>query len=565
MRNYRRDCRAYLQRHQSWVYHEVVAEAFVVLWVACQLSGIFAVRILRNWRPTRTDPRSKSSFDFLLNLLGYDVDGCFWDRVLSFWQRSDEIPLNHRLHSVRFGYVGVYLSLCATAILFLWFSCYLLANRSWRLPLYKSYHVPFCSAFSRFFRYAHSDSPYVIAETVGCGSAEAAVDTVEVVTSSETDSNTQIDQRPPFYTIRDVPACLRGWVSLGYLLFAVVPFMFLSVFVWVTILTIPLVWTAGFLARIVVMQNGDETVFPCCVALIAALSAYCCGRMSGLWMQESYLWSLWNKFRTLRDGQPVPLQFDANTANHCVCEENETQAYIFRTWEVWLGLFSYGAVVLDHADSLFELSHWHPFCLATNCISNSSVDVTFLKPVVAVVSYWTDVSQILVNTTNVTLAPDLSVISQTTGKAFMVWSGATTAIAFLFAFGSEIGCCIALYCSACEAPQPARERSELPFCACLPWMGMLRIIIHFTARPLMWYLLPWTLTQFLLPEQLQLPGILLILTIILAWVGYAWIRHVKLQWKNGDIVYFMPFSRWLYRRKATEALANLHPDEENAL
>ncbi|XP_055344264.1 uncharacterized protein LOC129592290 isoform X2 [Paramacrobiotus metropolitanus] len=378
MRKSRVNLISLLQRDLTWAYQEIVVEAFVVLWVACQLSVTFATRILPNWRPTRADPRKRTDFDSVLNYLEYNVNGCFWDRVASYWQEVYEDTQNPSILNIRFGFVGTCLILCSTATLCLWFCCYLFANRHWCLALYESYHLPFCPAISRFFDFAYNDSPCVInevSESEGRCVADAWVATVKVVLPSESPSVPQIEQRPALFTIKSIPHRLQGPLKLVCMLIAAGPLFYLAIIIWLFFSTI-LLWLVGLVARTIAMHYGEVAIFPCCVIFITVCSMYCCGRISGLWMCESYLWALWNKIRWLYGCQPHPTDPEKSDATSCESDSDESGTDLLRTLEVWLGLLSYLSGYVSH-----------PVSAVISCAANSSLDIQVLKPAVAMVSY----------------------------------------------------------------------------------------------------------------------------------------------------------------------------------
>ncbi|XP_055344283.1 uncharacterized protein LOC129592301 [Paramacrobiotus metropolitanus] len=321
------------------------------------------------------------------------------------------------------------------------------------------------------------------------------------------------------------------------------------------------------------MYCGEVAVFPCCVTFVTALTIYCCGRMSGLWLRESYLWSFWNRLRLLCGCHPPPLKLHANP---CGLVIKESSAHVFRTVQVWFGLLLYGTGVFFNVDPLYQpfpqVSGYvrHPISAAISCPVNSTVDiqtsVQMLKPGVAMVSYWADVSNVLGNTTNVTI-PDMSPFFPTFGFAFLVWGGTLFYLA-LFPWIILVVCVVVGYIFmffdlfVWETPQPSRASPAITFCACAPWIAALRVLIHYMIGPLMWYLLPWPLTQFLLPEHLQLPGIFLILTIIIAKMYYQWIRHVRVQWKNGE---FTAIVRLFNQLRTAAAQVNNESGEKDSL
>ncbi|XP_055345085.1 uncharacterized protein LOC129592951 [Paramacrobiotus metropolitanus] len=549
MSKYRAIFQSFLKRDLSWAYQEIVAEASVVLWVTCQLCVTLATRILPSWRPTRSASWDATYFDGVLSFLGYGLDGCFWHRVAFHWREPVEGTQNSRFSSIFFGHIGISLSLGITATFFLWFAGYLFANRHWRLPQYTSHHLPLCHSLSRYFGQAYNDSPYVInaeSESEAGGDPQNTADAVQIPISTASSSALQADQRLAYSTINDIPYRWRGALKIGFLGGVIMPLTCLSIFLWGTFLTIPLVWLAEFVTRIIVLYYGEAAIFPCCVFIITALSIYCWGRMWGLWMRESYLWALWNKIRLLCGWRPPALVLDACPRQ---CEMNESNAKLVRIGEVWFGLFAYGAAVLFNVYPLYEtfpqisIDAWKPVTVTFNCVVNLSLEFQMLTPKMAVLSHWVDESYLLENwlenDTYATSFREPLVISPVTGIVLMYWSGTVTVLAVL-AMIPPIVALVLLPCimaSADQAPQPPRQRCNetTNFCGCAMWMPALRFLIIIIARPLMWYLLPWPVMRFLLPEHLQLPGMFFLSTTILAWAYYEWIRYNGLQWRFGAI------------------------------
>ncbi|XP_055345035.1 uncharacterized protein LOC129592907 isoform X2 [Paramacrobiotus metropolitanus] len=312
---------------------------------------------------------------------------------------------------------------------------------------------------------------------------------------------------------------------------------------------------------------------------MTVLSIYCCGRMWRLWMRESYLSSFCSQIRRKPlPTIPVPKALGSDTE-------------VVREYEAWIGLLTFGLGVYLNSYSLVQafpqspaLADFKPWAIgaAVSCTLNSSADNYMVRPFAALVSYWVDISNNLGNTTNLTVSSDLTVISQPIGIAFLAWGGtvvfmgllpwillaAAEAVGVAVAIVACIVCCIRGRCCPkrnrwAKPAQAAKKRPEATHCACVTAVWVDRFAIIIFARPLMWAALPWPLAQFFLPEHLQLPGVLLVLTGILVWMYYVWIRHVQRQWKEGR---YEPYLRRFRKLTPSPRQADsLQPNECNGL
>ncbi|XP_055357194.1 uncharacterized protein LOC129602227 [Paramacrobiotus metropolitanus] len=129
----------------TWAYQEILMEAIVVLWFAIQISFKFGLRVLPDWQTSRVDPSVHAGLDWLLDLIGIKLSGCAWDDIVAIWMETSalnasgfhttSIGLNstHSPYSL-FAYAGAIATVCATALLGVSVAVCLLFNLHWKSP-----------------------------------------------------------------------------------------------------------------------------------------------------------------------------------------------------------------------------------------------------------------------------------------------------------------------------------------------------------------------------------------------------------------------------------------------
>ncbi|XP_055349542.1 uncharacterized protein LOC129596327 [Paramacrobiotus metropolitanus] len=258
MGKYRKTFGYTLNRDHGWAYQEIIAEAMIVLWFALQIALKFGTRFFPEWQNTRLDPDYKTGLGSLLGNLGYKMNGCTWDGIVSAWlppkadavtdNESTAIPAANQLRG-RLGYFAVIITICAAVLLSVSVGCSLFVNRDWRYRPWTQ-HLHWCG-------------------------------------------------RHPILTwLRRLPTWLK---CIGFGVYFVVVFIrtVICLLVWLVLWVLPVVLMGGATTAVAIETFGLEAVFPCCGLLVSILSIYCTGRMWGLWMEETYFSWINNKLRRM--------------------------------------------------------------------------------------------------------------------------------------------------------------------------------------------------------------------------------------------------------------------------
>ncbi|XP_055345241.1 uncharacterized protein LOC129593077 isoform X2 [Paramacrobiotus metropolitanus] len=137
-----------LNRNALWWYSDIVAEALLATWLASQVCIYISARFFPQWHSTRAEPDAQV-LDMAQSLLGYETEGCFWDRICAYWTELDNpvcrnesfVPLPPSDADSSIGFTGVCTALSATGILILSLECFAFVNRYWRPPRANNKHV----------------------------------------------------------------------------------------------------------------------------------------------------------------------------------------------------------------------------------------------------------------------------------------------------------------------------------------------------------------------------------------------------------------------------------------
>ncbi|XP_055349936.1 uncharacterized protein LOC129596628 isoform X2 [Paramacrobiotus metropolitanus] len=249
----RRTLRYYLLKVPTWGYQEIITEALVVLWFACQISLKFGMRSFSGWRANRVDPNAPLALDEILEFFGYRMNACLWDDVMSAWESASAMPASSgAVHSSRpaVGYMGTVAMVWASAVLAVAVCCSLYINRNWKYsPWHWQYHFRHCRRLAAIFGYSGYDIPSCIATVLRC-----------------------------------VPLL----VGLGCV-----------ATVWLVVCALPVVVLAATIVVATAKILGTIAVFPSCVIIICLLALNCLGRLCGLWMDRPYLAAVYQKIQRM--------------------------------------------------------------------------------------------------------------------------------------------------------------------------------------------------------------------------------------------------------------------------
>ncbi|XP_055349509.1 uncharacterized protein LOC129596298 [Paramacrobiotus metropolitanus] len=402
-------------QNRDWAHQEIITEALVVLFIACQVSVKFGNRVFPEWGNSRVDPDAKSRLDWLLENFGYEMDGCIWDSIMAPWTSPKGLIIldtpstsssPNQLKAI-FAYVATFATVCVTAILGMSLGCSLFINRRWQAPTWQ-YHLRCCGHITAFFCYNKNSRGY-------------------------------------FENIVEPQA--SRWLFVGLHLVLLAANFMCFIWVWLVLCALPVVSIAALVFFAVAQIVGEGAVFPCCVILVILLALHCTGRIWGLWMTGCYLAWVNKKIRRycgmeLFTKTPIP---------DCLPDtmERNPDAPIDEIWKrrllacfVSTLMLTYGCTaVQNNADLLLakfpqanyvlsafsgsDSGNWSYWTLVncTGCCTNGG---SGLSQSGAMLSYWTDLAydQLHANSSNAALlagfAPSLSPV---VGWVFMAWTG----------------------------------------------------------------------------------------------------------------------------------------------
>ncbi|XP_055349521.1 uncharacterized protein LOC129596307 [Paramacrobiotus metropolitanus] len=565
MGKYRKTIGDFLNRDHKWAYQEIIAESIVVLWFALQIALKFGTRFFPEWQNTRLDPDYKTGLDSILAELGYPVDGCIWDEIVSSWipTTADTVADSESTpdpaaddHRGRLGYVAVFITVCAAVLLSVSVGCSLLVNRNWRYSPWKKHcrwvnHIPFAT-------WSHQ---------------------------------------------------LPTWVSfIERFLYLLVVLFIASVcaLVWLVLRVLPVVLMGGTAAALAIKTCGLKAVFPCCVLLMNIFCIYCTGRIWGLWMKETYFSWISNKLRRMRGTalvkdsvavEEAPLAAAEITSPPTTPKKTILGILFYRYWATLLKLsfllcWCYAVIetirpieiFIPPSDSLRRSWDWwslfvrafYPNGTATGETYCITYQTGMMRVPQAMLSYWVDLDYPRWNTSHPAL---LSLYSSTysplTYEVLWRWiwilpwlSNLPTMFALViyglghrsldracaylrknrahepseFEAGHEekpqetvdegsIGatspytpCCAPD--TAIPVKNPVDDSSEPDFCACPLYVGLIAIMAVMLRRTACFFCLPYPLVQLLVPEPLQLLALLLMVTVYGAWLGWKHLHEV---------------------------------------
>ncbi|XP_055349507.1 uncharacterized protein LOC129596296 [Paramacrobiotus metropolitanus] len=334
MRKYRRTLRQRLDNNRKWAYQEIMVEALVVLWIACEISAKLGTRIYPQWRTTRVDPSRMSETGKNLLRLVNGENGCVWDSMVSTWKQSAPITtasdettgvVTSTTRAV-VGYVATFAAICTTAILGVSVGLSLFVNRHWRFPRFTQ-HLPCCQRITAFFGYDKNRQDY------------------------------WADYKDP--NVPRIVFLLLHLVLLGanFACF---------VWVWLAVCALPVVSVSRMLVLVTINNLGEEATFPCWVLFVCVLSVHCTGRIWGVWMPECYSTRIRNEtrafskdklqsdFRT-KQSMPHRLLGAMQTTNDMPRKEKRARRGCFLSYTAFVVALACSAVISNTPSPQFAL------------------------------------------------------------------------------------------------------------------------------------------------------------------------------------------------------------------
>ncbi|XP_055349494.1 uncharacterized protein LOC129596284 [Paramacrobiotus metropolitanus] len=387
-------------------YPEILTEAILVLWFACQVCLKFGLRVLPEWHTSRTDPDAYNSFDYLLELFGHKVNACFWDDVMSGWMPPHPLTVNHSVSdnldvthppasNITLGYVIALVTVILTAVLSVSLLFLVLVNRHRPSSVLKD-HLRICHEWAEFLQ----DYSRVLGK-IG------------------------------------LQACMTN------LLFAVSgAVIFVICYVgWIIYSAVPVVLVAGLAVALPIAVCGPTAVFPCCIFFANISTVYCAGRIWGLWMNQTCFALIKKGIRKLNTANhPAKLSSIAPLVKKAFARPDEYQRQ--RYWEkvarsflaFWLGcvavyhnvwpLYERFPTVVQSRYRGANWTYWH----LVNSTGTCSKYGTHFDQETAMLSYWVDLQSeellafIYYNVSTAELLFSFTPpFSPAVGWTFMVW------------------------------------------------------------------------------------------------------------------------------------------------
>ncbi|XP_055348518.1 uncharacterized protein LOC129595507 [Paramacrobiotus metropolitanus] len=537
-----------LKRTLTWAYHDILLEALVVFWIGCHISLKFGTRFFPEWEVTRVDPDSYTELDSLLWLmLGREMNGCTWDDIVLAWKPGSASTVIDpaatyitRPTQVNFGYYSAIATVISTAVLGVSVTLSILVNRHWGMPRIRwTEHIRNCGRITSFMGYnVHFDG----------------------------ECNPWKDPATPMwiFVIKQVVVAVCAAVCFPAL--------------WIFLCVLPLIEVAGLTVLIFGRICGHDAVFPTCVVVFCLLAAHCTGRVWGVWMQDSYFTRLREYIRRLTglelivQLQPTSGKSSTKTAAGdssrsarwellvaislfvvcgCTCAVHNSINLFFRARAPVV----VRELSVDAASEARNRGYW----LYVNCTDCCHNYATGMNQITAMLSYWMDLRYPrLPSDSNPALVSLFSSkFSPVTEFLYIVWMGVIlflAALPFISVAVAEIimickmliGYLESLFRVGTNRNQQhlediddswnARDNDRAStagtvkkngppavserFCICALGCEFLGSSALTLQRILFCKYLPLTVVAFALPEHLQLPGVLLLLTALIVGVWY---------------------------------------------
>ncbi|XP_055345242.1 uncharacterized protein LOC129593077 isoform X3 [Paramacrobiotus metropolitanus] len=394
-----------LNRNALWWYSDIVAEALLATWLASQVCIYISARFFPQWHSTRAEPDAQV-LDMAQSLLGYETEGCFWDRICAYWTELDNpvcrnesfVPLPPSDADSSIGFTGVCTALSATGILILSLECFAFVNRYWRPPRANNKHVVWFHKFIPIW--------------------------------------------PPLNKSSAVPGSVPNKPSPGT---AVVACSFITTmlvgcagFYFGKLVALAPVMLVATIARLLVNQYGESVALPCYIVFNTITSLYCTGRIWGMWMQMSYIGWIMDILQKL--GIQIIVDDPVNdesaqaksdpSANAPQQEKRMPSSRIhFFMSAALLYLGSCGMVMnmIAIVGTAFPLVL--PGSVSSTHSVNQSANKTVLNYQAAKLSYWMNIRTFL----NGTDPADYGIadVPAATGILFSVWTGTLTVVSLI--------------------------------------------------------------------------------------------------------------------------------------
>ncbi|XP_055330672.1 uncharacterized protein LOC129583018 isoform X2 [Paramacrobiotus metropolitanus] len=388
-------------------YPEILTESVLVLWFACQICLKFGLRILPQWRDSRLDPDQHNDFDLLLQMSGFKVNACFWDDVMSGWMSPHPVTVTHSTLAgllavpssasyIVLGYAATLTTILLTALLGVSLFYVIFINRDWTSPVSKE-HFLYCRGL-------------------------AALSTKH----SRMFARIQL---PDYVTAVLVVVA----VSIG-------PVVHYAV--WVVFSALPVVLVAWMSVIAAVAVFGPSAVFPGCVLFSIVLAVYCCGRIWGVWMNETYSSLIKTGIRILIPGKstvkpsPIaPLSGKTLIGLDSSQRQEDMDGALRSLLAFFLGCIAVYYNVWPLCQQFPVVNQWQSttgsanwtYWHVTNTTGSCSKHGTNFDQGTAMLSYWVDLQseelRSLHTSNSELLASFTPRYPSAVGWAFLVWSG----------------------------------------------------------------------------------------------------------------------------------------------
>ncbi|XP_055350292.1 uncharacterized protein LOC129596912 [Paramacrobiotus metropolitanus] len=536
-----------LNRDLNWAYHEIITEALCVLWIGCQLSLKFGTRFFPEWEITRIDPDRYTDLDRLLwLLLGQNITGCVWDDVVSPWKPTIPQTVTNTAASstarANAGYFGTLAMIIATVLLGVSVICSAWVNRHWRIPRWTQ-HLRNCRRITTWFGYS----------TTCKGEDWDFQEDPNVAEWRKYVLNTFL-----FY------AGLSVFVGF-WLVFCVLPVVIIAG------------WTISFIGRHCGEETVFPTTVVCFSLLAVHCTGRIWGLwMNRTYLMQMHemirnvtgIRLIFQPFAS--DESPEIVCKTEKPADHpspvkrikwlttfllvaipgfyCVvihCFELLPALPVVKGWmdsfSVWIHsfwVFSSSASSQNGSTSVPE-PYW-TYVTCTECCDNYA---TGMGQKTAMLSYYVDLHYPRWQTTYPALVALFdTVFSPVTERFYVVWMGIVGAVVglpiILLVMGSSASMFYVFAESRVSEAKSNRKPKEInvdleegneeptipersavqtsnkPFCVCALWTDCERCIVVTISRVILWTLLPFPVLGLIVPEQFQLPALLLLMSLI---------------------------------------------------
>ncbi|XP_055349488.1 uncharacterized protein LOC129596278 [Paramacrobiotus metropolitanus] len=413
-------------------YPEILTESALVLWFACQICLKFGLHVFSDWRTSRLDPDDYNYFDSLLELSGHKVNACFWDDVMSGWMQPHPLTVNQSALvglvvavppklTIFLGFTATWLTVVLTAILSISLVILVSANRLWTSPVSKDQmshcfelaafiqeqsriaaimHIPldimmllYAVAVTGLFFLRFANCMVISAVLAVCVSWLAVRLIITVLDPSAVQSCCNVNTKMSSYVMIFMYAMTSAFSFTIYY------------GIWILFSAVPVVLLAWMAVVLAIAVCGPSAVFPGCIFFAASLTAYCAGRIWGLWMNDTYYAQIRKGIRTLTAGRfsakslsmdPSPKKAFAGTGeiqkagpwkNACCSFVAFALGCIGVYYNVW-SLYQLFPVVNQWQSNTGSANwtYWH----CVNTTGTCSKHATGFEQGTAMLSYWVD-------------------------------------------------------------------------------------------------------------------------------------------------------------------------------